>query len=467
MSFMLDMEFCRINRNNSAWVVIMMLNDQQGVIKDFDGKKTEIVLNVGDEVLVNSTPVKGSRGVYVKINTEGYLPKGIYHIYIRGGTLITDGIPVRTMSPLRAKFVCTQSINTKETTTMIDSCFKLVNGELKTTNQAYAVIKRLGETRRVQSHVSGTMDVLRIIPGTKFHVVVRGDSKAMLVFMEGGRFGGNSTYRQLTLDGEKNVMTTGDILQSLDLVKKHVAVLEWVCKDPAEEESREQISKPPIIKAPQTMADLGYQTMSQMIYTDKHTLGNVLYRIGFANNGMEVRIGNADDGRWLLAVVNYLGRLSNLKDASVIVVSRILYEDNAVGAMMMGIPGHGTIAVNHFYVMSDVDGELRSCPTPSKYFPTGMEMHVIIEGTVEQKPVEFKKKELHEWIPHNGQFVVVKDDPKKTMYILGDYDQAEHKFVLTLADSARRERLESLQIRGEQATVMVEPSKIRPFVLTY
>jgi hypothetical protein len=465
MSFMLDMEFSRINRNNSAWVVIMMLNDQQGVIKDFDGEKTEIVLNVGDEVLVNSTPVKGSRGVYVKINTEGYLPKGIYHIYIRGGTLITDGIPVRMMSPLRAKFVCTQSINTKETTTMIDSCFKLIEGELKTTNQAYAVIKRLGETRRVQSHVSGTMDILRIIPGTKFHVVVRGDSKAMLVFME-GRFGGNSTFRQLTLDGEKNVMTTGDILQSLDLVKKHVAVLEWVCKDPAEEENKEQVNKQPVLKAPQTMTDHGYQSMSQMIYTDKLTLGNVMYRIGFANNGMEVRIGNVDDGRWLMAVVNYLGRLSNLKDASVIVVARILYEDNTVGAMMMGIPGHSAL-VNHFYVMSNVDGELRSCGTPDKYYPTGMEMHVIIEGTVEQKPMEAKKKEPQEWIPHNGQFVVVKDDPKKTMYILGDYDQAERKFILTLADSARRERLESLQIRGEPPVILVEPSKVRPFVLTY
>ena len=346
---------------------------------------------------------------------------------------------------------------------MIDSCFKLIEGKLKTTNQAYGVIKLLGETRRVHSSADGMNDILRIPTGTKFHVVVRGDSKAMLVFME-GKFGGNVTYRQLLIDANKHVITVGNILQSLDLVRRNVAVLEWICDEPVKEVA-EPAAPAPTKSNISVTTEHGYHPMSQMIYTDKLVIGNVNYRIGFANNGMEVRIGNVDDGRWLLAVINYLGRLSNLKDASVIVVSRILYEDNSVGAMMMGVPGQRPTA-NNYYVMSSVDGELRSCGIPDKYFPTGMEMHVIIEGPVEEK-ASMQKKEQSEWIPHSGQFVVIKDDPKKTMYILSDYDQAAHKFVLTLADSARRERLETLQIRGEQATVMVEPSKIRPFVLTY
>lgn len=463
MSFMLDMEFCRINRNNSAWVVIQLLNDQQGVITKAKSDQVELTLNEGDEVIVKSSPVIGSRAVYVKINTKGPLPEGIYGIYIRDGRVRTDGIPVRMESPLRAKFVCTKSTNTKETTKMINSCFKLIEGELKTTNQAYNVIKRLGETRRVHSSADGMNDILRIPTGTKFHVVVRGDSKAMLVFME-GKFGGNVTYRQLLIDANKHVITVGNILQSLDLVRRNVAVLEWICDEPVKEVA-EPAAPAPAKSNISVTTEHGYHQMSQMIYTDKLVIGNVNYRIGFANNGMEVRIGNADDGRWLLAVINYLGRLSNLKDASVIVVSRIIYEDNSVGAMMVGVPGQRSTA-NNYYVMSSVDGELRSCGIPDKHYPTGMEMHVIIEGPVEDK-TPIQKKEQSEWIPHSGQFVVIKDDPKKTMYILSDYDQAANKFVLTLADSARRERLETLKIRGEQATVMVEPSKIRPFVLTY
>ncbi len=346
---------------------------------------------------------------------------------------------------------------------MTDSCFKIIEGELKTTNQAYGVIKRLGETRRVHSSADGTNDILRIPTGTKFHVVVQGGSNAMLVFMQ-GKFGGNVTYRQLQIDANKDVIAVGNILQSLELVRRNVAVLEWICDEPVKEVA-EPAAPAPAKNNISVTTEHSYHQMSQMIYTDKLVIGNVNYRIGFANNGMEVRIGNVDDGRWLLAVINYLGRLSNLKDASVIVVSRIIYEDNSVGAMMVGVPGQRSTA-NNYYVMSSVDGELRSCGIPDKYFPTGMEMHVIIEGPVEEK-APMQKKEQSEWIPHSGQFVAIKDDPKKTMYILSDYDQAANKFVLTLADSARRERLETLQIRGEQATVMVELSKIRPFVLTY
>lgn len=75
-----------------------------------------------------------------------------------------------------------------------------------------------------------------------------------------------------------------------------------------------------------------------------------------------------------------------------------------------------------------------------------------------------------EWIPQLNQAVYIEDDPKKEMYFIVDYDQYEHKFLLILADSLRRERqARGQQPRGdlhnEKGQLPVEPGRLRPFVL--
>lgn len=76
-----------------------------------------------------------------------------------------------------------------------------------------------------------------------------------------------------------------------------------------------------------------------------------------------------------------------------------------------------------------------------------------------------------EWIPQINQFVFIEDDAKKEMYFIADYDQYEHKFLLVLADSLRRERAartsgySRTDLHNEKGQLPVEPGRLRPFVL--
>jgi hypothetical protein len=76
-----------------------------------------------------------------------------------------------------------------------------------------------------------------------------------------------------------------------------------------------------------------------------------------------------------------------------------------------------------------------------------------------------------EWIPQINQFVYIEDDAKKEMYFIADYDQYEHKFLLVLADSLRRERAARTssyartELHNEKGQLPVEPGRLRPFVL--
>lgn len=75
-----------------------------------------------------------------------------------------------------------------------------------------------------------------------------------------------------------------------------------------------------------------------------------------------------------------------------------------------------------------------------------------------------------EWIPQINQFVYIEDDAKKEMYFIADYDQYEHKFLLVLADSLRRERAARTatgrpNLTNDKGQLPIEPRRLRPFVL--
>lgn len=75
-----------------------------------------------------------------------------------------------------------------------------------------------------------------------------------------------------------------------------------------------------------------------------------------------------------------------------------------------------------------------------------------------------------EWIPQINQFVYIEDDAKKEMYFIADYDQYEHKFLLVLADSLRRERSARTatgrpDLSNREGQLPIEPRRLRPFVL--
>jgi len=429
---------------------------KQGYIAKHDSYDPAIVIQDGDELVVATNSPCGANCVHVITASKKH-----YRVYIENGVVRTKDNPVDTIkSTIRAKFTCIKSTNRKGTTNMFESCFKVIEGEYKTTNEAYGVLQRLSETRRFRVLDSILASSHKVTVGQRFHIVII--NRAMIAFAEVPSPSG-ILFCQLGLDSKRNVVTEGVPLRSLELVKRHVAILEWVGETIDEVEEKERTGATGF-----EVFDRGMQRPREMIYTTSfQTPGGVTYRLGFVNKGMEVRVGNADNGRWLEAVVHYIERLSNLNLTSGMIIERITIDGGVFGAIVRGLPGAG-MAEEHFYVMSESDGKLRSCAKTNNYYKTGEEMHVMIESYARANAEDAPQaKGRVEWIPIRGQFVILKDDPKKTMYILGDYDQAEHKFILTLADSSRRERLENLQVRGVPAVIMADPSKIRPFVLTY
>jgi hypothetical protein len=88
-----------------------------------------------------------------------------------------------------------------------------------------------------------------------------------------------------------------------------------------------------------------------------------------------------------------------------------------------------------------------------------------------EEPERPSRIPTREWIPQINQFVFIEDDAKKEMYFIADYDQYEHKFLLVLADSLRRERAARTsnyaraELHNEKGQLPVEPGRLRPFVL--
>lgn len=102
--------------------------------------------------------------------------------------------------------------------------------------------------------------------------------------------------------------------------------------------------------------------------------------------------------------------------------------------------------------------------------PRRADMEVSLHRHPEEPPRSQSKIPTREWIPQIKQCVFIEDDPKKEMYYIADYDQYEHKFLLVLADSLRRERKARGQqpdgeLYNEKGQLPVEPGRLRPFVL--
>lgn len=108
-------------------------------------------------------------------------------------------------------------------------------------------------------------------------------------------------------------------------------------------------------------------------------------------------------------------------------------------------------------------------PTRGEGYPPRADMEVQLERRPE--PGRQSKIPTREWIPQINQCVFIEDDPKQEMYFIVDYDQYEHKFLLLLADSLRRERTARTTTHGrpdlhnEKGQLPVEPGRLRPFVL--
>ncbi|MNB58717.1 hypothetical protein D3C87_363810 [compost metagenome] len=102
--------------------------------------------------------------------------------------------------------------------------------------------------------------------------------------------------------------------------------------------------------------------------------------------------------------------------------------------------------------------------------PRRADMEVSLHRRTEEPARSQSKIPTREWIPQINQFVYIEDDAKKEMYFIADYDQYEHKFLLVLADSLRRERAARTatgrpDLTNEKGQLPVEPGRLRPFVL--
>jgi len=86
------------------------------------------------------------------------------------------------------------------------------------------------------------------------------------------------------------------------------------------------------------------------------------------------------------------------------------------------------------------------------------------------------KAPVRDWIPQMNQFVRVEGEDE--LYVIADYDLYKNMFILTIADSARREREARLggmsdrdyrmaRASMEDPHIRVEPGRLRPFTLRY
>lgn len=102
--------------------------------------------------------------------------------------------------------------------------------------------------------------------------------------------------------------------------------------------------------------------------------------------------------------------------------------------------------------------------------PRRADMDVGIHCRTVEPTRSQSKIPTREWIPQINQFVYIEDDAKKEMYFIADYDQYEHKFLLVLADSLRRERAARTatgrpNLTNDKGQLPIEPRRLRPFVL--
>jgi hypothetical protein len=114
------------------------------------------------------------------------------------------------------------------------------------------------------------------------------------------------------------------------------------------------------------------------------------------------------------------------------------------------------------------DARLPPRPPRNDGYPNRADMEVRLERHAD--PERPSRIPTREWIPQINQFVYIEDDAKKEMYFIADYDQYEHKFLLVLADSLRRERAARTttgrpDLTNEKGQLPVEPGRLRPFVL--